>query len=154
MYILRLPGLASDSAPSWQDTMFSLHNYERRVRGITPYLRSPLADRIGQARTDDMSARRYFGHKTPEGLTGYVIELGKLGVTSWDWAGENIARNRGFAKPIETAMRGFMDSPTHRRNILEPEDFTHLGVGYTLSPEGYHIFACIFLGGVSNHEHP
>ena len=152
MYTLRLPGIASDSAPSWQRTLFALTNFERRARGIKAYLPSPVADRVAQARTDDMARRAYWGHKTPEGLTGYVIELGRQGITSWDWAGENLARNRGFPKPLDTAIRGLMDSPTHRSNILEPDIFTHLGTGYTLSPEGYHIFAQIFLSGVHDHE--
>jgi len=159
MYTLRLPGIAADSAkkepPPFIRAMQADVNYQRRWRGLPAYLESPVAALVAQRRADDLATRKYFSHKTPEGTSGYVVELGKAGVTSWNWAGENLARNRGFPDPVRTAMEGLMASPTHRENILAPSDiFTHIGVGYALDDESRNIFVQIFLSGVSNHEHP
>lgn len=153
-YKLRFPGLAADSAikePSpYIRRMVAEVNYERRARGFSPYLESPVCTVVAQRRADDMAKRDYFGHKTPEGLTGYVVELGKAGVSTWNWAGENLALNKGFPDPVRTAMDGLMKSQAHRSNILaDTNTFTHIGVGYTVDPRGRHIFVQVFISGAN-----
>ena len=93
-----------------------------------------------------MVARNYFGHRDPDGISRYVLELVKVGVLNFDWAGENLAYSRGFPDPVATAITGLMNSPTHKANILEPSIFTHIGVGYTSTSEGRNYFCQIFLG--------
>lgn len=115
---------------------------------LLPYRRSATLDRAAQMRTDDMAARGYFSHDTPDGTKGYTTALSFLGV-SYAWAGENIALNNW---PLETsaqeANRALMGSPLHRANILEPRDFDSIGIGYTYrTSDGVHLFAQLFLGG-------
>lgn len=147
MYRLRLPGLARDYAPpNPADTLYDLTNRERLAMFLPPYRRSAVLDRAAQMRTDDMAARNYFGHDTPDGTKGYTSALSFLGV-SYAWAGENLAMNNW---PVETspqeAIRGLMASPLHRANILEPRDFDQIGVAYTYrTSDGMHLFAQIFL---------
>lgn len=145
-YTLRLPGLASDSAPSWQDTMLGLVTYERVARGLKPYKRSGIAGQCAQIRAQDLMDRDYFSHTLPEGGTGYVLELANLGMTNYRWAGENLAKNAGFPDPVKTAMQGLMNSPKHRENILATSDiFTHIGIGHVTNGHR-HWFVQIFLG--------
>lgn len=145
-YKLRLPGLAADSVPTWQDTMAGLVTYERVARGMKPYKRSAIATQCAQVRAQDLMDRGYFSHTLPQGGTGYVIELANLGMTNYRWAGENLARNAGFSDPVKIAMQGLMDSPEHRDNILAGTDiFTHIGIAHVTN--GYrHWFVQIFLG--------
>lgn len=149
MYRLRLPGLARDYAPpNPADTLFDLTNRERLAMFLLPYKRNPILDRAAQMRTDDMAARNYFGHDTPDGTKGYTSVLSFLGV-SYAWAGENLALNNW---PLETsaqeAIRGLMGSPLHRANILEPRDFDAIGVAAGFrQTDGVWIYTQIFLGG-------
>ena len=48
---------------------------------------------------------------------------------SYRTAGENIAK--GYQSP-EAVVRGWMNSPGHRANILN-SSYTHIGVGYVAS---------------------
>ena len=45
---------------------------------------------------------------------------------SYSAAGENIAMGQ---RSPEEVVKGWMDSPGHRENILKP-GFTHIGIGY------------------------
>jgi uncharacterized protein YkwD len=146
-FTLRIPGLARDHTdPSPADTLEALTNWHRASYFLPPYRRSATLDAAAQMRTDDMAARNYFGHDTPEGTKGYTTALASLGV-SYAWAGENLALNNW---PRETsaqeAIRGLMASPLHRANILEAHDFDAIGIGYS-EGNGFRYFAQIFLGG-------
>jgi uncharacterized protein YkwD len=145
---LRIPGLAFDGLPpepSPQDRMFAMVNDVRILHGWKPYYRR--FDHVAQIRTDDMVARNYFGHTLPEGGTAYVAAARASGIFQWDWLGENLAMNN-YADPVAEAMKGLMNSPTHRANILEPSAFDSLGIGVTKHPDGRWFFAQFFSGGV------
>jgi uncharacterized protein YkwD len=80
----------------------------------------------------DMVARRYFAHVTPDGrsLSDRVRATGYL-ARSRDWAlGEDIAWGAGSASTPASIFRAWMNSPPHRRVILDRE-FRELGVGVT-----------------------
>lgn len=49
----------------------------------------------------------------------------------WTKAGENVGRGES----VPGLMEAFMDSPGHRRNVLDP-DFTHVGIGSFVSETG------------------
>jgi uncharacterized protein YkwD len=72
----------------------------------------------------DMVRRRFFDHTDPDGRDpGERIEARGGDFSAW---GENIAR--GYPGAGATC-RGWLKSPGHRRNILDP-DFTRVGAGY------------------------
>lgn len=148
-FTLRLPGLAADSAPRTNvpsDVLFDLANEARLAEGLAPYRRLAVLDTAAQIRTDDMVARSYFGHDTPDGRKGYTDALAELGV-SYAWAGENLAMNNYSPETsAQEAIRGLMASPLHRANILEAQDFDAIGIGYS-EGNGFRYFAQIFLGG-------
>lgn len=49
----------------------------------------------------------------------------------WLVAGENVGRGT----TVESLVEAFMESPTHRANVLD-ERFTHIGIGVYLQPDG------------------
>lgn len=98
-------------------------NRERRRARRGALARDPGLDRAAQERADDMARRRYFGHTAPDGVT-FVQVLEAADYDAFSVA-ENIARGQGT---VVEAMDGWMDSPGHRRNLLDG-DFTAVGFG-------------------------
>ena len=69
--------------------------------------------RAAQRHAEDMAARGYFGHDTPEG-TSFVQRAAAQGVGGC-WMSENIAQGPFTATSVVAA---WMASTGHRRNIL------------------------------------
>lgn len=103
--------------------MFGMVNKERESRGIKPLSQgSKVLVSVARAHCEDMFKRGYFSHYTPEGLSPFD-RMTNAGITFLA-AGENLA----LAPNVDLAMRGLMQSPGHRENILST-DFGRLGVG-------------------------
>lgn len=118
--------------------MISGVNRVRRQAGLSPLAPNPLLDRVSQEHAEDMLARSYFGHRTPEGL-GPTERARADGYRSG--IGENLVEQR-FS--VDEALKAWMESPDHRRNILDP-DCRELGLGlavgagYDAAPGGYRV---------------
>lgn len=103
--------------------MLNMVNNERVSRGINPLsLGSSILINVGRSHCEDMFARGYFSHYTPEGLSPFD-RMTNSGI-SFTAAGENLA----LAPNVELAMKGLMQSPGHRANILST-DFGRVGIG-------------------------
>lgn len=93
-------------------------NRERAARGIGPLQIDASLTRAARGHAADMSQRSYFSHETPEGRTPWDrIEAALQGALPFRAMGENIAM--GFSS-AEATCRGWMASPGHKRNILDP----------------------------------
>lgn len=103
--------------------VFSLTNEERDEEGVAMLQRNTLLDKAAQMKAQDMAAKGYYAHVSPEGLTPmhWVDEVGYKYLI----IGENLVVNRTDAEQVVDA---FMGSPGHRANILR-KDFTEIGVG-------------------------
>jgi uncharacterized protein YkwD len=75
-----------------------------------------------QSHSDDMAARNYFSHDTPEGI-GFADRVIAAGYPRP--GGENIAKGQRSAEQV---MTDWLASPGHRANILNCA-FTVIGVG-------------------------
>ena len=104
-------------------------NQERLARGLGALLWDDLAYKAALEHAQDMLARGYFAHVTPEGRTPgqRMAAAGVIEVT----VGENLAYYEGFKDEglPKKAVEDWMNSPGHRANLLKP-DFTHLGVAF------------------------
>lgn len=107
-----------------------LTNAARRANGLKALRFDERLARAAATRSQAMAEANFFGHQGPGDSsvrsavrgTGWVPQ-GK----SW-LLGENIAwAGRGRATPA-AIVRGWLDSPTHRANILS-KDFARTGVG-------------------------
>lgn len=105
-----------------ESVMLQLVNAARQQNNL-PILTSdsPLQD-LALSHAQDMLARGYFSHFTPEGLSPFD-RMDKAGIV-YSAAGENLA----FAPNVTLAMQGLMQSPGHRANILS-KDFGKVGIG-------------------------
>lgn len=109
-----------DSASEKQ--MYELVNQERSKAGSKPLIwKDNLAD-VARKHSQDMFARGYFSHFSPEGKdVGDRLEAAGI---SYTYAGENLA----LAPTLVRAHTGLMNSEGHRRNILDPA-FGKIGIG-------------------------
>jgi hypothetical protein len=83
---------------------------------------NPLLVQAAQQKANDMAARGYFAHVTPEGRDPWFF-LDQVGYR-YQAAGENLAVN--FVDS-DQAHKAWMNSPTHRENIVR-NDFTEIGI--------------------------
>lgn len=119
-----LPFQVSDPelCPQEEREMIDLVNKERTERGIgTVSPDSSLRD-VARKHSLDMFQRGYFSHYTPDGKDPFD-RMDAAGI-HYQAAGENLA----LAPNLESAHTGLMNSPGHKRNILDP-NFHKLGVG-------------------------
>jgi uncharacterized protein YkwD len=108
--------------PDLEARMLELVNTERRAAGLPPVKADPDLVPVARAHSQDMLARGYFAHVSPEGKDlGDRLRQARVLYFS---AGENLA----LAPTLHSAHTGLMHSPGHKANILRPQ-FRRLGVG-------------------------
>jgi uncharacterized protein YkwD len=110
-------------AQAVREAMLAIVNAARLVEGRQPLILDPQLNTAAQAHAQDMLARTYYSHETPEGSLPRQ-RVTAAGVSA-DVVGENLAAGQ---TSVENVMEAWLHSSDHRRNILEPR-FTHLGVG-------------------------
>lgn len=107
---------------------FCLLNHRRREHGLPPLARDRRIDAAARAHSRDMAARRFHAHESPDGTT----PLERMRRAGWPvsrtGAAENIAWGAGGASTPAEIVEGWMNSPAHRANILDPRLRT-VGVG-------------------------
>lgn len=108
--------------PDLEAGMLDLVNRERRAAGLQPLLPDPELTEVARKHSSDMFARGYFAHDTPEGRNPFD-RMREDGVR-FSTAAENLA----LAPSLQVAHNGLMNSPGHRRNIMDPK-FGRLGIG-------------------------
>ena len=98
-------------------------NYYREENDIAELNINQLLMEAAEAKLNDMFQKQYFAHISPEGDDAGII-LKEIG---YDYlvVGENLAR--GYFKDSKDLVDGWMKSPDHRENILNPK-FREIGV--------------------------
>jgi len=103
--------------------LIALTNQDRAAHGVPQVTENPLLSTAAQAAAEDMAAKGYFAHVSPEGRTPWSW-LDQVGYY-YSYAGENLAVNFTDSENVQTA---WMASPTHRANIVKPQ-YTEVGFG-------------------------
>ena len=103
-------------------------NASRAANGVAALSLNQKLDAAAQANADDMAARNYWSHNTPEGNPPWIW------VTAQGYAYQKLGQNlaTGFSDEQST-IDGWMNSPPHRENLLDP-DFTDVGFGFANCP--------------------
>lgn len=114
----------TNNTSSIESEVLRLVNIERSKAGLSELkMNSKLSD-VARMKSQDMADKNYFSHTSP--TYGSPFDMMKKFGISYTTAGENIAK--GYAG-AEAVMNGWMNSPGHKANILNPK-FGTLGVGY------------------------
>jgi hypothetical protein len=104
-------------------------NSARIQNGVSPLNLNSQLNAAAQASANDMAARNYWSHNTPEGNPPWVW-VSDQGY-SYQKLGQNLAA--GFTDEQST-IDGWMASPPHRANMLDP-DYVDVGFGSANNPD-------------------
>jgi uncharacterized protein YkwD len=157
--IVLLSTAANKKKPSYtaalEAKIFILVNNERVNHGLKPLKTDSKLTLIARAHSLDMAKRDFTGHVNPDGLdpTGRAKKAGyKTEIIYADrirkGVGENIAEHQtgveengvvtynleDVSKVAPLLVTGWMNSPGHRANILNP-DYTKVGTGASVSSD-------------------
>jgi uncharacterized protein YkwD len=136
------PPAAPVSLAGLEQQMFAAHNAERASNGVAALQIDATLTQLARTRAQDMASKNYFAHTSPTGQTAFSL-LNASGYV-YTLAGENLARNNyPDDQSVSVAMSGFMASPAHRVNVLEPK-FSRVGIGMAVGADGMKYFAVIF----------
>ena len=90
-----------------------------------------------------MAEGGFFSHKGTDG--SFVDQRAEsLGMDNWASIGENIAFIRGYEKPADMAVEKWMQSPSHRNNLLSPR-WREGAVGVAVGANGTLYFTQVFI---------
>jgi uncharacterized protein YkwD len=117
-------------------------NRLRRAEGLAPLRFSPDLLPVAREYSRRMAEEKFFSHTDPDGFS--VRQRVEAARIRWKMLGENLAYSNGYINPVAVTLRGWMDSPGHRRNILDP-DYQHTAIGVWISADGTVYFTEIFL---------
>jgi uncharacterized protein YkwD len=106
-------------------------NSARAKAHVPPLKVNPALSAAAQRKADDMAARGYFSHTTPDGKKPWDF-MAQAGY-KYSAAGENLAKD---VTDVAQLMKLWMNSPGHKQNILSKE-YTETGVGVAKTKKGY-----------------
>jgi hypothetical protein len=115
-----MPAYSSEITPP---TIIELTNASRAQQKLGSLTADNQLNSAANAKAQDMLAKQYFAHNTPDGKTPW--DFIRASGFKYLLAGENLAVDFSQAESVQTA---WMNSPGHRANILN-KDFTHIGIG-------------------------
>jgi uncharacterized protein YkwD len=113
---------------SIEKDLFEMVNQERIDQGLDPLRLSQELTRMARSHSQDMASRMEMTHLSVLGKS-YLERLVDAGFYFRN-IGENVAVSETFHSDF--IHQGFMESPEHRENILDPE-FEEIGIGVIYS---------------------
>jgi len=103
--------------------LIRLTNIERSKAGVPMLEELPALMECAQLKADDMGGNSYYGHDSP--VYGTPMQMIKERIPNVQSCAENIAP---WTKTPAEAFEGWVDSPTHYKNMVNPK-YTRIGVG-------------------------
>lgn len=133
--ILDLSFLGSKDYAEFEAKVIRLTNEVRMNRGLHPLTRNDQLSQAALTHALDMAENRFINHTGSDG-SQVSHRVTRADYKNWIAVGENLALGQ---RTPEEAMRGWMNSPGHRKNLLQ-EKFREIGVAYIegdiLAPNG------------------
>jgi len=123
-----LPGASTQASVITPQNIVMLTNTTRHETSIPQLVEDSVLDRAAQKKAEDMVTNNYFGHESPDGKTAMDLILAE-GYPA-RLAAENLAVRYTEAENVQS---GWLLSPTHRENIVNPE-YQDIGVGVANGP--------------------
>jgi uncharacterized protein YkwD len=127
---------------NFEQLVFILINRKRAEISLPPLSWNERAAQAARLHSKNMSLLNFFSHTGLDGKNvADRVEL--FGLKSWRMVGENIAYNRGYGNPVERVIESWMNSPSHRENLLNKR-WRETGVGITVN-NGTYYFTQVFV---------
>ncbi len=134
------PAPQSDAIHQMESQIFSEVNAVRQKHDRPKLTENPTLHAIARDYSRQMIRKEFFSHTGPSGLT--VADRIQAAGVSFRMVGENLAMTENVDRPAEGLVADWMESPPHRKNILEGE-YTQTGVG-VWKEKGLYYFTQIF----------
>jgi len=138
------PGLFPPGFDTLQSRALDLINQSRAAEGLSQVAWDDSAAQVAQAHAEDMLTAPFFSHWNRQGYGPDHRAALDAGMTDAVLENIHMARRRtsndqpasieDWPQRILDAHLGLMDSPGHRRNIMDPAH-THVGIGIAYRPE-------------------
>jgi uncharacterized protein YkwD len=155
----RRPGQPEIRSSSLEHRVHDLINKERLEHKLTALAFDERLSKIARGHSQDMAARHFFSHTNPEGqdptargrLAGFTCRKQITRNTFSEGLGENLFQDNLYSRIrisgnersydwntleqiAEHSLKGWMNSPPHRRNILDG-NYGRTGVGIAVSDD-------------------
>ncbi len=143
----------NDHEKQTEDEIHRLVNVERKKHGLPPLFYDEKLTNIAKSHSEDMFERGYFSHRTPEGkdatdrgeIVGYSCRK-MVGNLIYTGIAENIFNQKSTSLPLwkapwviaQETVSGWMDSPGHRKNILN-DVYQKEGIGVKIDTFGIYV---------------
>lgn len=108
-----IPGVLGITSTITSEELIELTNQERKKNGLNELTLNPTLVEAATQKAADMINKNYWAHTSPEGKTPWSFFKGVD--YRYLYAGENLARDFTNSPAV---VQAWMDSPTHRDNIL------------------------------------
>lgn len=139
---------SSKSTPSYRSNPVTMNNLElaiyqqvnqyRQSRNLPPLVIDSTISAQARAHSSEMAKTGNLSHN---GFNDRITAVSqKIGYRN---AAENVAYNQGYGQPDVAAVRGWVESPGHHRNMIGSYDLT--GIGVTKNERGEYYFTQIFI---------
>lgn len=128
-------------APTEVQLMLDSTNAERTAAGLAPLAYSDQLSQAASAHAADQFGRLCPSQLSHTGTDGSNtgVRISRTGLTVRNWA-ENVACGQ---PSVDQVMWGWMTSPGHRANILNPE-LTHIGISFSYNDGGRTYWVQVF----------
>jgi uncharacterized protein YkwD len=123
--------------------VFLAVNKIRGEKGLPLLEENPQLQQVARRHSDDMAARRFFGHLNPDGQD-VVDRLRGQGVEDFAAVGENIFTGKQVSDLTQVAVTEWLKSPNHRKNMLNPR-YAAGGVGIARGEQGTVYITQVYL---------
>lgn len=135
VFSTNLSGMAKD--------IFQKINYERKRKKLEPLMWDEKLGKLAKDYSETMAEEGFFDHIDNDGNS--VAERAENNkIKGWTKIGENLFQCWGYEKPAETAVKGWLKSPSHRDNIYDV-DWTHTGIGVYQTDDGEYFMTQVFM---------
>jgi uncharacterized protein YkwD len=123
----------ANNLPRIRAAIQCLHNQLRANRDLPTLKDNGRLRRAALGHSRSMVANRFFAHTTPAGvtMTDRILRAGYVNRNQAWTIGENLAWGTGNLATPRGAISAWLDSPSHRANMLK-RSYRELGVGVVL----------------------
>jgi len=117
------PGVLGYSSEITAQKVYEDTNTQRLKQNLAPLHYNPKLSESATKKGEDMFKNNYWAHNSPDGTTPW--DFFRAQGYEYSIAGENLAKD---FYDTDTMMKAWMNSPTHRENIMNPK-YQEIGIG-------------------------
>lgn len=112
---VKMPGVLGYASNISTSDLLKYTNEERKLNGLGELTLNTSLSKGAEEKAADMFKNDYWAHVSPDGREPWYF-FNKVGY-DYSFAGENLAKNFNDSKGV---VRAWMNSPSHRENLLNP----------------------------------